>query len=224
MSRNKRQPGPVTIEKRIKMVAHFFGWCVSREYFTQNPMQGLALPQRLVSASKKRKAPFSDAVLAQIIPALLAMPSNDLPRTEFKWGALAMLFSGARCMEILQLRKADVRQVEGYWVFDIKGSGEGDHVKNHPSVRLVPIHSQLRELGFLEWVAATATDRLFPLLYPKESPIMSMWFSRLLTTLQIKRPEVSLHSLRHTVTVLLAKQKTYPPLQIRLLGHAIGKR
>ena len=60
-------------------------------------------------------------------------------------------------------------------------------------------------------------------IHPKGSPLVSMWFSRLLTVLQIKRPEVSLHLLRHMLTVLLAKQQTYPPLQNRLLRHAIGK-
>jgi len=38
----------------------------------------------------------------------------------------------------------------------------------------------------------------------------------------MKRPEVSLHSLRHTLTVKLAKARTYPALQNRLLGHATG--
>ena len=50
-----------------------------------------------------------------------------------------------------------------------------------------------------------------------------MWFTRILKALELKRPAVSLHSLRHTLTVKLAQARTYPPLQNRLLGHAIGK-
>jgi integrase len=129
-------------------------------------------------------------------------------------------------MEILQLRFKDIRQVEGHWVFDINKTETGNKVKNLPSIRLLPLHSQLIELGFLDWVAAArkdASSRVFPLIHPKGSCLVSMWFSRLLKDLQIKRPEVSLHSCRHTLTVLLAKQRTYPPLQNRLLGHAIGK-
>ena len=64
---------------------------------------------------------------------------------------------------------------------------------------------------------------MFALIHPKGSPLVSMWFSRLLNDLQIKRPEVSLHSCRHTMTVFMAKQRTYTPLQNRFLGHAIGK-
>jgi integrase len=227
-NRNKRVAGAVTIEKRLAMVRHWFAWCVQKEWMPTNPMDGLSLPKRLVSSSKVRKTSFSDVELAKIIPALLALPATDLPRTEFKWCALALLFSGARCMEVLQLKHKDVKQVDGYWVFDIQATDTDNRVKNHPSIRLLPIHSQLIELGFLEWAmkqSKTSGDdgRVFPLVHPKGSTLVSMWFSRLLTALQIKRPEVSLHSARHTMTVLLAKQKTYPPLQNRLLGHAIGK-
>ena len=37
----------------------------------------------------------------------------------------------------------------------------------------------------------------------------------------MKRPEVSLHSLRHTLTAKLAEVRTHPPLQNRILGHAL---
>ena len=148
-NRNKRVAGAVTVDKRIRLVNHFLGWCVEREWLAANPMQGLTLPQRLVAASKQRKTSFSDVELRQIISALLKLSAEDLPRTEFKWCALALLFSGARCMEIQQLRSKDIRQVEGYWVFDINKADKGNRLKNHPSIRLLPIHSQLIELGFL---------------------------------------------------------------------------
>ena len=50
-----------------------------------------------------------------------------------------------------------------------------------------------------------------------------MWFTRMFKQLGLKRPAISLHSLRHTLTVKLAQARTYPPLQNRLLGHAVGK-
>ena len=191
-------------------------------------MQGLSLPKRLVSAPKVKKTSFSEEELGKIIQALLKFPAQDLPHTEFKWAALALAFSGARCMEIVQLRHQDVRRVDGVWVFDIKTVEEGHRVKNDPSARFAPVHSQLVQLGFLDWLAQRpqpqgSGSRVFPLIHPKGSPLVSMWFMRLLRALQMKRPEVSLHSLRHTVTVKLAQARTYPPLQNRLLGHAIGK-
>lgn len=38
----------------------------------------------------------------------------------------------------------------------------------------------------------------------------------------VKRPEVSLHSLRHTLATRMEKLRTHPSLMRRLLGHALG--
>lgn len=217
-------PGMATLEKRLKMVTHFINWCVQRDYLPANPMQGLSLPKRLVAAAKTRKTSFSDEELAKIIPALLALPAHDLPRTQFKWARLALMFSGARGMEICQLRHQDIRQVEGVWIFDIQTVDEVHRVKAPlASVRLVPVHSQLLALGFLDWVKVQPEERVFPSMYQKGSPLPSMWFTRMLKALGLKRPAVSLHSFRHTLTVKLAQARTFPPLQQRLLGHSLGK-
>jgi len=230
-ARNKRGPSAVTLDKRLRMVNQFTKWCLDKDYLRENPMAGLTFPKRMVSATKTRKAAFTDEEMAKIIPALLALPSHDLPRTEFKWAALALMFSGARCMEVLQLRHADVRSVDGVMCFDFN-RGEGNSIKNDPSLRLVPVHSQLASLGFLDWVGASADrlaetqgkpqDRLFPLIHPKGSPLPSLWFTRMLRVLGIKRPEVSLHSLRHTLATKMEKLRTHPSLMRRLLGHALG--
>ena len=172
LARNKRVPSAVTLDKRLRMVDQFTKWCLDKDYLRENPMVGLTFPKRLVSASKTRKAAFTEEELAKIIPALRALPADDLPRTEFKWVALSLIFSGARCMEVLQLRHADVRCVNGVMCFDFNRRG-GNSIKNDPSLRLVPIHSQLMALGFLDWVASAhgqPSDRLFPLIHPKGSP------------------------------------------------------
>ena len=190
-ARNKRVPSAVTLDKRLRMVNQFTKWCLDRDYLRENPMAGLTLPKRLVSASRTRKAAFIDEELTKIIPALLALSSDDLPRTEFKWVALALMFSGARCMEVLQMLHADVRSVDGMMCFDFN-RGEGNSIKNDPSLRLVPIHSQLVTLGFLDWIATAhgqPTERVFPLIHPKGSPLPSMWFTRMLRVLGVKRPE-----------------------------------
>jgi len=220
-----RRPNASTIQARLRMVNHFLTWCAEREWLPADLMKGLSLPKRLVADSKTRKTSFTEEELTKIIPTLLAFPAEDLPRTEFKWASLALMFSGARCLEIVQLRHQDIRQVDGIWVFDFKFVDADHRVKNDPSVRLVPIHSQVIQYGFLEWVHHQPRDgeRVFPLLHPKGSNLVSMWFTRMLKALNLKRPAVSLHSLRHTLTVKLAQARTFPPLQNRLLGHAIGK-
>ena len=224
-----RKANAWTIDRKIRLCAHWLDWCVSQEYLGVNPMLGLALPKRLVANSKVKKAAFSDVELATILAAVLKpevsahwRASGEPERVEFKWIVFCLAFTGARCMEVLQLSPVDLREIEGVLCFDFH-RGEGNSLKNQPSVRVVPVHSQLVTLGFLDWSKTQQGPRLFPLLHPKGSPLVSMWFSRLLKVIGIKKPSLSLHSLRHTLTVKLAQQRTYPPLQNRLLGHAIGK-
>ena len=50
-ARNKRVPSAITLDKRLRMITHFTKWCVDREFLRENPMNGLTLPKRLVSAS-----------------------------------------------------------------------------------------------------------------------------------------------------------------------------
>ena len=81
LARNKRVPSAVTLDKRLRMVDQFTKWCLDKDYLRENPMVGLTFPKRLVSASKTRKAAFTEEELAKIIPALRALPADDLPRT-----------------------------------------------------------------------------------------------------------------------------------------------
>jgi integrase len=44
----------------------------------------------------------------------------------------------------------------------------------------------------------------------------------MLITNGIKAPEVSLHSLRHSMAVALERARVHPSVRNRLLGHAVG--
>ena len=89
------------------------------------------------------------------------------------------------------------------------------------STQLVPIYSQLIGLGLLEWYPKLAGGRVSSVLYLKGSALVSLWFSEIVLK-GFKTPALPLHSLRHTLTQKLTRARTFPALQHRLLGHAIG--
>lgn len=62
-----------------------------------------------------------------------------------------------------------------------------------------------------------------PLLWPYGVVKTTMTFTRLLKKLKIKRPAVTLHSLRHTMTIKLERARVHHSLMRRLLGHSVGK-
>lgn len=87
----------------------------------------------------------------------------------------------------------------------------------------MPIHSQLLPI-FLPFFERQTDKKLFPLSQTEGSPLVSRWFRDLLRRIKIKRPAVSLHSLRHSMIVNLEQAKVQPSTVAKLLGHAIGGR
>lgn len=117
----------------------------------------------------------------------------------FYWLPLIGLYTGARVNEVCQLNpQSDISEHDGVWAFNISEETEADErvtksVKNKPSRRLVPIHSELIRLGLLDYVEQRkqAGDKL---LFPKWSPSSAgraadkaeVWFRRLIERLGLK--------------------------------------
>lgn len=77
-----------------------------------------------------------------------------------------MMYSGARPGEIAQLLVDDVRQMQGVWVMHFTDEGDEEKsLKTKGSFRVVPVHSKLVEMGFIEHVQrqrAAGERRAFP--------------------------------------------------------------
>jgi integrase len=221
-------PKACTISVRLAHVRYFLQWCVAQDWLQENAFEHLTLPARVVSASRTRKEALSDPELSTIFQAITTFSqpmerhaATTLARVEFMHLCRLLAYTGARLTEILQLDRADVRQVDGVWVVAIEEGGD-KHIKNATSKRVVPIHSALLPT-FLEWHQHPNGQKVFPVLHARGSHIVSRWFSFLLRRTGTKRPALSLHSLRHTMTHKLIQARTHTPLQNRLLGHVIVK-
>src|SRR5262249_15526663 len=88
------------------------------------------------------------------------------PETALPWVALIAAYTGMRLEEIAQLQASDIRNevANGSTVTVIAiHDGGKNSLKNEPSARLVPVHSQLVRAGFLKYVKALPQDGLlFP--------------------------------------------------------------
>jgi integrase len=95
------------------------------------------------------------------VPVVPSNPANrEAPQTTAakKWAPLLCAFSGARIVEITQLRKQDVRKERDIYVIRI--TPEAGSVKTG-QYRDVPLHRQLIDLGFLDFVRAAPDGPLF---------------------------------------------------------------
>lgn len=111
---------------------------------------------------KTRDEFFSDEEASAILTAALAVHASKREHSKTtaakRWVPWLCAYSGARVVEMIQIRKEDVRQVHGTWV--IRLTPEAGGIKTN-EFRDVPIHEHLVALGFLEFVKSAPTGHLF---------------------------------------------------------------
>lgn len=213
-----------TVNNHIGTYSGLFRWAVNNGYVTVNHFHGLSVRQ-----SKKKEAVRKgfDSEQVKIMLSELTDNKRGLVRKEYqKWGALIGLFTGARVNEIGQLKVEDVREEDGILCFDINELGDSK-LKTGASTRLVPVHSKLIELGFLDYlesVKAKGRERLlYELTYDRNNGYgrnLGRWFNtRFLVELSLKSKASVFHSLRHTMFTELLRAGVDLPIAKAVIGH-----
>lgn len=150
------------------------------------------------------------------------------------WLPLLALFTGARLSELGQLRVCDVRLDNGGVAYLDIGTSGGRTVKTRISVRKVPVHPELRLLGFLAHVervktAAGAEATLWPLLKSAKgrarTAAWSQWFGNYLRRepISVNDPRKVFHSFRHLFKDMCRDAGLSEDVHDALTGHAAGK-
>ena len=202
-----------------------------------NPCSEQALEIRPGDA-KKRKA-YSLADLKRIFMYGVFAPVPKLTKggsgPAALWLPLLALFTGARLEELGQLLIEDIRNEDGIdylIVTDLPDEDGPAEVGGHKSVktvagrRRIPIHSELKRLGFLTFVArrrAAGYVRLFPELEYYRDRCTKNWsryWARLTDRHVTDRDDKAFHSFRHTFTRMLRHAKVAETTIKALVGHA----
>jgi len=134
-----------------------FTWAVANKKLGTNPASGVTL-----KVLKNKKHGYSTDGAAVILRAALSRQAEPRGRPKLtaalKWAPLLLAHSGARVGEIAQLRKEDVRRVDGVW--SMRLTTDAGRIKNKKD-REVPLHPQIVRLGFPEFVTAAPDGYLF---------------------------------------------------------------
>ena len=214
-----------TRNKNLQGMSTLMKWCTEdKKYIQVNHAKGLATKDKMKGKDKRR--PYD----AEDIKALLASPvyTTEIPveRPERFWIPLIALFTGARLNEICSLHVEDVRSVEGVLCFDINQNTDDKTIKNDASERCIPVHSTLREAGFLEYLERLkqkGKERVFPNLNLTKANgyggAMGKWFGRYSKEHVSQDPKKVFHSFRKSVANTL-KQNSVDGKKIEeILGH-----
>lgn len=214
-----------SVNKYLQCYSSLFLWGTRNAYTAKNPFEGLALKE----SSKKRRDQFTAEQMKAMLLELGAQKSKGQIADYAYWGALIGIYTGARLNEIASLTPDDVKQENGIWYFDINDEDEMKRLKTNAASRRVPIHSQLIELGFLEYVQ-TVKEMNLPearilhnLTYSEKEGWgrkLGRWFNTtFLIRLGIKKKGLSFHSLRHTAITTMRRASIERPIVQAIVGH-----
>lgn len=172
-----------------------------------------------------KKKPFTQSELTKILSAV----QEEKKRDRF-WIIAFLLYHGCRLSEFVNRKFEDLQQEDGIWYIDIR------EAKTDDSVRWLPIHKKILDLGFIEYIRSQkhkANDYIFKsfatdgrviegVFHASKLPSdqFTNWFNAyfLRGKLNISSPEKTLHCLRHN-WITTASKKMEEICHYKLAGH-----
>lgn len=144
------------------------------------------------------------------------------------WLPRLAYYTGARLNELCQLYKQDIKLINDVPCIHIQTVLPSQRIKNPSSERVIPIHSKLLELGFVEWVNKQENQVFQVLKYSEKhgySATPSRWFGRFKADIGLfddGSGKKDFHSFRHTVADELKQKGVSENLIGGILGHTTG--
>jgi integrase len=226
---------PRTVKRHLTALSALWDSGAERGELSANIFKGFKLPAQ--KRAQDQRSMWTTADLDRLFAtpvwrgcqsaARRSKPGKLVKRDEKYWLPLIALYSGMRQEEICQLHVADVRRIDGVWVFDINAAPPRQ-LKNQNAVRLVPVHKELIRLGLLGYVEGQRKaghvlvfDRLTPGGADNRlGHNFTKWFTRYRREVGLYEPKLDFHSLRHSATTFLQRAKVPVALIDALTGHS----
>lgn len=191
-----------TINKTIQKINQYLTYMCKLKY-----MQGIDLTiPKYPDDSKKREAYTNEEI--QKIKEVVENIEED------KFITNIAIYQGMRLKEITQLTKNDIVKNNDIYCIDINTNGDKT-TKTKKSVRLIPIHNKLIEIGFLDFVNSKKDgENLFSI----DNRKFTKYYGR--TYKDLVNEEKTFYSLRHSfINELIQKNQKIEHIQA-LVGHS----
>jgi integrase len=223
-----------SINKYLSNISVFCTWLRDkRKLLDTNPFVGMKLKLTGKNQQKRRKFEHNE------ITALLGYEPKDKReaatfRKAAKWFSPIGIYSGMRLSEIASLKIKDICKEGDIWFFDLTQHNG----KNDNALRIIPIHSKLIELGFINFykdVKESGSKFLFPELQIDSwsnqrdgcGVAIGKWFNRTaLRNIGINKNTeresgilIDFHCCRHTVACRFKYHGVDGYIAKQILGH-----
>jgi len=200
-----------TVDAVRKVLQGIFRYAIDSDYISDSPARDL----NMKLSSRSTFANFEVEEVRQMI-----LMASDEKKDWQRWMPLLAAYTGARRTELVQLRKKDVKIDPDSGRHYILITDAAGSVKTENSIRQVPLHKELLEAGFIEFVEK-AKDRVFDDLKPET---VTSWFTKFRDKLNIERfndfgDRKVFHSFRHSfITLSRNAGNTLEAVQ-QVVGH-----
>ena len=151
----------LNINKRLTRLTTFGHWCIKQGFLDTNPFKGMKVSVK--KTPRKKRQPFSTQELKKILKPEIYLdwtinyrhpydPNRATNQIPYYWIFPLGILSGMRTNEMCQLRCSDIREEKrGMWFIHVEESDD-TMVKTQNSIRKIPVHPILKELGFIDYV------------------------------------------------------------------------
>lgn len=214
-----------TVIKSIRLLGGLFSYAIERGYIQSNPTFGTTKRLSRSPVSGDDRAHSKQDLELIFSSPLFLDPTFDkgLGYGDARyWVPLLCYYTGARLREVCQLAVKDIVREDGIWCIAIREGEVGQSVKSRRP-RLVPLHQDLVEIGFIEFVQGLTTTRVFPLLKANKhgdvSAQISKWFSKYFRSLGVSEKVSPIHGFRHNFKTMCRTEGVPEEIHDALTGH-----
>lgn len=226
---------------KLSRLRTLLGWAYQNDLAPTNVAEGISV--KVADSGKGKRLPFAldelQAIFASPVYANGDRPKGGKGEAAY-WLPLLGLFTGARLEEIGQLRVSDVQRrdypdqdgktLAGWFLHITEATderGQANRIKNAASERLVPLHPELKRLGFIAYVEGLKDQQgrvfpdLVPNIYGRLTAKWGEWFGPYMRKVcGVTDKRKVFHSFRHTFKDYSRRARMPEGIQRQIMGHA----
>ena len=209
-----------TIQKYMIRVIQFFNYCFDSGYIGKSITAKMNVKID-IDPSERAVLPYEASEARKIFEIVTSIkqsgksPSSRIEASELYYVTMIAAYSGMRIKEITQLHKEDIVLKDGIYCFNIN-TNDGKTTKTKNSIRFVPIHSKLIDLGLLEYVNNKKSGNIFKVSNKDFSEIFRSQIQRKFIDKDSKK---TFYSFRHYFIDYLVQREVEANLIAQIVGH-----
>ena len=209
-----------TIQKYMIRVIQFFNYCFDSGYIGKSITAKMNVKID-IDPSERAVLPYEASEARKIFEIVTSIkrsgksPSSRIDASELYYVTMIAAYSGMRIKEITQLHKEDIVLKDGIYCFNIN-TNDGKTTKTKNSIRFVPIHSKLIDLGLLEYVNSKKNGNIFKVSNKDFSEIFRSQIQRKFIDKDSKK---TFYSFRHYFIDYLVQREVEANLIAQIVGH-----